>query len=101
MPTFNADHQLKKPSKHFHHTIIELKKTCQNLRALWRFNRLGCFFISKVRAKIFPFMFRTKKKEFSDHGDKTKMTIISHREVRNDDERYNGFVRCSHSIKQT
>lgn len=25
-------------------------------------------------------MFRTKKKEFSDHGDKTKMTIISHRE---------------------
>ena len=30
-------------------------------------------------------MFRTKKKEFSDHGDKTKMTIISHREVRNVD----------------
>ena len=25
-------------------------------------------------------MFRTKKKEFSDHGDKTKMTIISQRE---------------------
>ena len=47
-------------------------------------------------------MFRNeKKKEFSDHGDKTKMTIISHREVRNDDERYNGFVNCSHSIKQT
>ena len=47
-------------------------------------------------------MFRTKKKKgFSDHGDKTKMKIISHREVRNVDERYNGFVRCSHSIKQT